>query len=66
MTTLRPGRRSRASSAGDSAERRLPLRWVLISLVAGLAAVVSYPVGGPVAAITAATAVAAALHKMID
>ncbi|WP_284747752.1 hypothetical protein [Amycolatopsis sp. RTGN1] len=35
-------------------------------LVAGLAAVASYPVGGAVAAIGAATVVAAALHKMID
>ncbi|SEP53763.1 hypothetical protein [Amycolatopsis saalfeldensis] len=59
-------RPSRAGSSDDGPERRLPLRWLVIALLAGLAAVASYPVGGAVAAIGAATAVAAALHKMID
>lgn len=66
MATLRPAGRSRASSDDDFPERRLPLRWLVIVLVAGLAAIASYPVGGTVAAVAAATAVSVALHKMID
>lgn len=66
MSTVRPGGLWQASSNGDVPGRRLPLRWAVIVLVAGLAAVASYPVGGAVAAIGVATAVAAALHKMID
>ncbi|MFI9455016.1 hypothetical protein [Amycolatopsis sp. NPDC052450] len=66
MSTVRPEAPSQESSDGEAPARRLPTRWAVIVLVAGLAAVASSPVGGAVTAIGVATAVAAALHKMID
>lgn len=48
-----------------SQAERLPLRWVVIALLAIAAGAVGQIAVGPVAAITTACAVATALHRII-
>jgi hypothetical protein len=64
MSTSRPRRGEMAGSNREEPER-LPLRWAMIGLVAVIAGVAAFPVGGPAAALVAAVVVAAGLHKMI-
>lgn len=45
--------------------QRLPLRWVVIALLATTAGGVGFVSAGPVAAIATACAVATALHRII-
>jgi len=67
MTTVRPPGGNQATSDSDGGpNRRLPLRWLVIVLLAVLAGAAAFPAGGQAAAILMATAVAAALHKMIN
>jgi hypothetical protein len=54
------------NSNGDSAPgSRLPLRWAVILLVAGLAAVPAAAVGGLAGSIAVFIGVAGALHAMV-
>jgi hypothetical protein len=53
------------SRKSEDSAVRLPVRWGLIFLASGLAAVVVYSVAGPAAAIGTAIAVAAGLDRML-
>ena len=53
------------SQKSEDSAARLPLRWGLIFLASGLAAVVVYSVAGPAAAIATGIAVAVGLDRML-
>ena len=66
MTTVRPSGGSSGTRGGDRPGRRLPLRWLVIGILAALSAGSAYATAGQSAAILVAVGVAAALHKMLE
>jgi hypothetical protein len=66
MHTIRPVGVPGASSGGPSPDRRLPLRWLVIGVIAAIAAVPATAAAGQHVAILVAVGVAAALHRMIE
>jgi hypothetical protein len=58
------GRGGSANPSGD-AERRLPVRWALIAVIAGGAAVVGYIAEGPLSAFAMASSAAQSAHALI-
>ncbi|WP_224401835.1 hypothetical protein [Pseudonocardia sp. ICBG1034] len=66
MTTVRPSGGSSGTRGEDRPGRRLPLRWLVIGVLAALSAGSAYATAGQAAAILVAVGVAAALHKMLE
>lgn len=66
MATVRPPGSSRATPGGNAPNLRLPLRWLVIGILATVAGISAYTASGQSAAILVAVGVATALHKMID
>lgn len=54
------------AGVGDEESRRLPLRWAVILLVAGLAGIVAYSGGGPVEAVIVFFTVTGTMHVMLS
>lgn len=68
MTAVTPNEQPREPRRRNPRRRDaegLPLRWVVIGLLAFAGSTVAYFSGGPIAAITAGCAIATAAHRLI-